>query len=107
MIRGTLAVKVIHESVQVVLHGTAWRRQVAVVSTARAIRTIACKVTSVAANSTNDVSGKILGLRAIVFPVTDLSAILAGLIFIIAESSVQRSELTQLVSFERVVALGN
>jgi hypothetical protein len=105
VIRWTLAIEVIHESVKVILHCAAWGRQIAVVSTARTIGTIACKVASVAADSTNNVSSEVLGLRAIVFPMADLSAVLASLVFVIAQSSVQRSKLTELVAFERVVAL--
>jgi hypothetical protein len=62
---------------------------------------------SVATDATNDVGGKVLGVRAVVLAVTNLAAVLAGLVFIVTKGTVKRSKFTQLVSLELVLAFGD
>jgi membrane-bound ClpP family serine protease len=71
------------------------------------IRTITRHVAGVAADTTDDVGREVLLLRTVVLSVSDLAAILACLVLIIAQGAVQGSELAQLVALELVLALGN
>lgn len=82
----------------------------AVVAPARAslsIRTIAGHVTSIAAHTTNDVGRVVLLLRAIILAMADLAAVLAGLVLVIAQGSVEGSQFTELIALQFVLALGN
>lgn len=74
-------------------------------SAALSIRAIAGHVTSVTADTADDVGSVVLLLRAVILPMTNLSAVLARLIFVIAKGSVQGSKLTQLVALELVLPL--
>lgn len=71
------------------------------------IRTIPRHVAGIATDTTDDASRIVLLLRAVVLAVTDLAAVLASLVLIVTKGTVEGSELTQLVAFELVLALGN
>lgn len=64
-------------------------------------------MTCIATDSTDDVGCEIACLRTVVLAVPDLTAILAGLILVIAKCAVESSELTKLVALELVLAFGN
>lgn len=60
-------------------------------------------MTRVAANTTDDVCGEVSLFRAVVFSVTNLTAVLASLVLIVAESTVKSSELTKLITLELIL----
>jgi hypothetical protein len=62
---------------------------------------------SIAADSADDVGCEVLLLRAIVLAMSDLSAVLASLVLIITECTVQGGELTKLVALELVLSFWN
>jgi len=64
-------------------------------------------VASITADTADDVGGVVLLLRAVILAMSNLAAVLAGLVFVITQSSVQGSKLTKLVTLELVLALGN
>lgn len=57
-----------------------------------------------AANTTNDVSSEVPLLRTIVFAMTHTATILADLIFVIAEGTVESREFTKLIAFMIILA---
>ena len=61
----------------------------------------------VTADTADNVGRIILLLGTVVLAMTDLTAVLASLVFIVAESSVKRSKFTQLVALELVLAFGD
>lgn len=75
--------------------------------TSLSIGTVTGHVACVATHSADDAGSKVLLLRAIVLAVSYLATILASLVFIITQGSVQSSELTELVTLQFVLALGN
>jgi hypothetical protein len=68
---------------------------------------IASHMPGLSADSANDTSSVVLFLRAIVFAVTNLTAILAGLVFVVTQRSVESSEFTKLVALKLVLTLRN
>jgi hypothetical protein len=62
---------------------------------------------SIATNATDDVGGKVTLLGTVVLAMSDLATVLASLVFIIPEGTVESSQLPQLVSLEFVLAFGN
>ena len=70
------------------------------------VGTIPGHMTGIATDTTDDVCRVILLLGAVVLPVADLAAVLAGLVLVVAEGTVERSELTKLVTLELVLAFG-
>ena len=82
----------------------------AVIAPARAtlsVRTITSHVASVAADAADNVGRVILLLRAVILSVSNLAAVLARLILVVTQGSVQGCKLTQLVPLELVLALRN
>lgn len=71
------------------------------------IRTVARHVAGIATHPTDDAGSKILLLRAVVLAVSDLATVLASLVFVVTQGSVQGSELTELVTLQFVLALRN
>ena len=59
------------------------------------------------ADTADDVGGVVLLLRAVVLAVTYLTAVLASLILIVAQRSVQRGKLAELIALELVLAFWN
>lgn len=83
------------------------RSIVAPVLASLSVGTVASHVTCITANTTNDAGGEILLLRTVVFAMTDLTTVLACLIFVITECAVQSGQLAQLVAFQLVLTFGN
>jgi hypothetical protein len=85
--------------------GTA-RAIVAPICTTLSVGTISSHVTSVAADTANDVGGEVTLLRTVVLAVTNLTTVLASLVLVVSKGSVESGELTQLVALEFVLAFG-
>lgn len=75
--------------------------------TSLSIGTVAGHMAGIATHSADDAGSEVLLLRAVVLAVSYLSTILASLVLIVTQSSVQSSELTELVTLQFVLALGN
>ena len=58
-----------------------------------------------AANTTNDVSSEVSLLWAVVFAVTDTATVLADLVFVITESTIECRQLAKLVALVVILAL--
>lgn len=61
----------------------------------------------VATHSADDAGSEVLLLGAVVLAVSYLATVLASLVFIVTQSSVQSSELSELVTLQFVLALGD
>ena len=61
----------------------------------------------VAADATDDVGGKVLCVRAVVFAVSDFAAVLAGLVLVVTEGTVECGELAGLIALELVLTFGD
>jgi len=48
---------------------------------------------SISTDATDNPGGEVFGIWAVVLAVTDLAAVLAGLIFVVTEGTVERGEL--------------
>jgi hypothetical protein len=102
-----------HESVELVLRSsdTSWLTAIgeAVVVAPGlsnfAVGTIASHVTSLTTDAADDAGRKVLFLRAVVLAMTDLTAVLAGLVLVVAKGTVEGSKLTKLVALKFVLAL--
>jgi hypothetical protein len=86
---------------------TAARIVVAPAGAALTVRTVAGHMTCVTTDPANNACREVLALRAVVLPVTDLTTVLAGLVLIVSEGTVESSQLTQLVTLELVLTFGN
>jgi hypothetical protein len=64
-------------------------------------------VASAPANTTNDVSSKVALFGAVIFAMSDVAAVLADLVLVIAESAVEGSEFAELIAFVIVLAFGS
>jgi len=67
---------------------------------------IAGHVASTSANSTNDVSSKVALFRAVIFPVANTTAVLADLVFVVTESTIESRKFSKLVAFVIVLPFG-
>lgn len=67
---------------------------------------VACHVSGASADTADDVRCKVTLLRTVVLAVTYSTTVLANLVFIVAESTVQGGKLAQLITFVVVLALG-
>ena len=76
------------------------------ICTTLSVGTISSHVTSVAADTANNVGGEVTLLRTVVLAVTDLTTVLASLVLVVSKGSVESGELTQLVALEFVLAFG-
>jgi hypothetical protein len=68
---------------------------------------ITSHVTSATTNTTDDVSSEVTLFRAVVFAVTDSTAVLANLVFIVSECSIQSSKFAELIAFVIVLTFGS
>ena len=64
-------------------------------------------MTSVPTDTADDVSSEVARLRAVVFAMADFAAILTGLVLVVAEGTVEGSELAELVALEFVLRFGS
>ncbi len=62
---------------------------------------------SVSTDAADDVGSEVALLRAIVLSMSDLSTVLACLVLVITESTVESSKLTELVALELVLSFWN
>lgn len=62
---------------------------------------------SVTAHATDDVRSDVTLVRAIVLSVAELSAVLAGLVLVVTEGTVQGGELSKLATLEFVLSFGS
>jgi hypothetical protein len=72
-----------------------------------AIGTVTGHVTSLSTDAADDARSEVLLLRAVVFAMADLAAVLAGLVLVVTKGTVESGKLTKLVTLELVLALGN
>ena len=61
---------------------------------------------SATAHTTDDVGGEVALFRAIIFTMTNPTAVLADLIFVVAKSSVEGGQFTKLVPLMIVLSFG-
>jgi len=80
-------------------------RRTTPVLAALAVGTIASHMTCVTADTTDDGGSVVALLRAIVFPVTDLTAVLTSLVLVITQSTIECSKLSKLITLQLVLAL--
>lgn len=83
------------------------RSVVAPACAALPVGTIPGHVAGVATDAADDAGGVVLALGTVVLAVTDLAAVLAGLVLVVAEGTVEGGELTKLVSLELVLTFGD
>jgi hypothetical protein len=72
-----------------------------------AIGTVTSHVPSLTADAADDAGSEVLLLRAIILAMADLAAVLAGLILIVAKSTVEGGKLAELIALELVLAFGD
>lgn len=64
-------------------------------------------MSSLTTDTTDNTGSEILLLWAVVLAVTDFTAVLAGLVLVVTEGTVEGSKLTKLVALEFVLAFRN
>lgn len=82
---------------------TAWWKAAWILATST-IWTVTRHVSGVAAHATDYVRGEVTLLWTVVLAVTDLAAILAGLILVVTEGTVESSEFTELVALKLILS---
>jgi len=60
-------------------------------------------VTSLTADAADDAGREVLFLRAVVLAMTNLTAVLAGLVLVVAEGTIEGGKFTKLVALEFVL----
>jgi hypothetical protein len=73
-------------------------------STSLSVGTITGHVSCVAANTTDDAGGVVLTLGTVVLAVANLATVLAGLVLIISESTVEGGQFSQLIALQLILA---
>ena len=112
---GRAAAKLSHEGFVLAIHAVATTNPsagagtvaVTPASAALAVGTITSHVTSVTADTTDDVGCEVALFGTIVLAVADLTAVLASLVLIVSEGTVEGGKLTELVALEFVLTFGN
>lgn len=61
----------------------------------------------IATDTTDDAGGVVLAFGAVVFAVTNLATILAGLVLVVAQGTVESGKLAKLVSLKLILSFGN
>ena len=69
--------------------------------------TVTSHVTCATTDTTDNVRCEVTLLWTVILAVTDTTAVLADLVFIIAQSTVERSKFTELVPLVVILALGS
>lgn len=64
-------------------------------------------MTSIAADTTDNVGCEVLFLWAVILPVADHAAVLASLVLIVTKCTVERRKFSELVALQFVLAFGN
>lgn len=83
------------------------RTIIAPTGTALPIWTIASHMSSVATHTTYDVGGEVLLLGTIILAMADLSAVLARLVLVVTQGSVERRQFSELIPLQFVLAFGD
>lgn len=106
-----------HKSIQLALGCPANATLVAIVSEAivvvapgltdLALWTITSHMTSLSTDAADDAGSEVLLLWAVVFAVTDFTAILTSLVLVVTKGTVEGSKFTKLVSLQFVLTLGD
>lgn len=76
-------------------------------STTLAVGTITSHVACVTTDTADDASSVVLSLRAVVLAVANLATVLASLVLVISEGTVECGEFSELVALELVLAFRN
>jgi hypothetical protein len=71
------------------------------------VGTVSSHMASISTDATDDICREIALFWAVVLSVTNLTTILASLVLVVAESTVECCKLTKLVALELVLAFGN
>ena len=71
------------------------------------IWTISSHVSSISTDTTDDICREVLLLGTVIFPVSNLTTVLAGLVFVVTKCTVERGKLSKLVAFQFILAFGN
>lgn len=64
-------------------------------------------MTGIVADATNYASSVVLSIGTVIFAMANLATVLAGLVFVITQSTVERGEFSKLVTLELILAFGN
>lgn len=80
---------------------------VAPVTALLSVGTVASHVASITTDAADDVGGEVWLVGTVVLAVTNLTAVLAGLVLVVTESTVESSKLTELVALELVLSFGD
>ena len=80
---------------------------VAPIGSALALGTIASHVACLTTNTTDNAGGEVLLLGTVVFAMTNFSTVLAGLVLVVSEGTVEGGELAELVALEFVLTFGD
>ena len=64
-------------------------------------------MTRVTTDATDDAGSVVLLLRAVVLAMTDLATVLASLVLVVSEGTVEGGEFSELVTLEFVLTFGN
>lgn len=80
---------------------------VAPASTSLSLRAVTGHVSSITTGAANNTGSVVLFLGAVILAVADLTAVLASLVLVVTEGTVQGSKLTELVTLELVLTFGN
>lgn len=83
------------------------RTVIAPACTSLPVGTITGHVASITTNAADDACCVVLLLGAVVFAMANLTAVLAGLVFIVAQRSVESSQFSQLVSLKLILGFGS
>lgn len=103
----------VHEGIQLILgsrNSASIARATVVIApvlSASPVGTVTSHMSSLATDTTNDAGSVVLFLRAVVLAMSDLAAVLAGLVLIVSEGTVERGKLTELVALQLVLAFGD
>lgn len=85
----------------------ATRAVVAPAGTSLSVRTIASHVAGVTTDAADDAGSVVLALGAIVLAMTNLATVLAGLVLVVSQGTVEGGKFSQLVTLELVLSLRN
>lgn len=77
------------------------------ISASLPIGTVAGHMSGISTNAANDVGSEITLLRTIVFTMSNLTTILASLVFIVTKSTVEGGKFSELIPLELVLAFRN
>jgi len=80
-------------------------RSTAIVLARLSFSTVTGEVTGIATNTANDIGSEVRAIWTVIFAMANFSTVLASLIFVVTESTVERCELAELITLEFVLSL--